>query len=207
MLIKTLTVGPFMANCYLVACPQTREAVVIDPGDEPQEILAAIAREGLRVRYIINTHGHIDHIAANDAVARATGAPVLIHAADAPMLTDPSRNLSLFSGEPVRCEPADQLLRDGDEIAVGTLVFRVIHTPGHTPGAISLLCGQTLFTGDTLFAWSIGRTDFPGGDQKTLIRSIKERLFTLPEETEVYPGHGEPTTIGEEKSSNPFVSD
>ncbi|MCL4426113.1 MAG: MBL fold metallo-hydrolase [Firmicutes bacterium] len=206
MIIKTLTVGEFQANCYLVACPQTRAAVVIDPGAAASEIVAAIQSSGFQVRYILNTHGHIDHIGANDAVAQATGAPLLIHEADATLLTDPARNLSIYSGRALRCQPADQLLRDGDSLQVGNLLFQVLHTPGHTPGGICLLCQNALFSGDTLFAWSIGRSDFPGGNHQTLIRSIKERLFTLPDETEVYPGHGERTTIGEEKGSNPFVA-
>lgn len=205
MIFKCIPVGSIEANCYIIGCPETRLAVVVDSGDEGRRILSHVQKHGLRVLYIINTHGHLDHIGANGAVKEATGAQILIHSGDAPMLTDPALNFSKFMGHPIAGPPADRLVQDGDVLQVGTLRLNVIHTPGHTPGGICLLIGDHLITGDTLFAGSIGRTDFPGGSHETLIESIKEKLLILPDETRVYPGHGPESTIGEEREGNPFL--
>jgi glyoxylase-like metal-dependent hydrolase (beta-lactamase superfamily II) len=194
------------ANCYIIGCPETGEAAVVDPGGDADRILARLKARGLRLRYIILTHGHVDHIAALGEVRDATGAEVLIHAADADMLTDPTRNLSFFMGRRLRFSPAERLLADGDTIEVGTVRLEVVHTPGHTPGGICLKTDDLVITGDTLFAGSVGRSDFPGGNHRQLIRSIKERLLCLPGHTRVYPGHGPETTIGEEKRYNPFLA-
>ncbi len=220
MLIETLAVGPMMANCYVVAGEGSPEAVVIDPGADARDILETVRRHGLRVAAIINTHGHADHIAANGRVIQETGAPLLAHRAEAAMLTKPSLNLSSWAGLQIFGPPADRLLEDGDEVKVGTLLLKVLHTPGHTRGGICLVarddsanpaCGRgkcqgpSIFSGDTLFAGSVGRTDFPGGSFEDLIRSIKEKLLVFDDDTEVYPGHGPATTIGEERASNPFL--
>lgn len=205
MLFKGFPVGPMGANCYLLGCPETQEGVIIDPGGEAEKIKSRVEEMGLKVVYIVLTHGHIDHIMAVDEVRRATGARVAIHADDASMLVDPSLNLSAFMGRRLSFTPADVLLRDGDVLPFGKQKLEVIHTPGHTPGGICLYTPGYLFTGDTLFAGSIGRTDFPGGDFDTLINSIRNRLFTLPEDTSVYPGHMNYTTIGYERDHNPFL--
>lgn len=193
MHIETLVVGYLEANCYFLVCPATSEAVVIDPGGDADLINARIAENGWQVKYIINTHGHSDHTAGNAAVRAATGALVLLHAADT------SRQ------SPADQETPDRTLADGESINWGHLSLRVIHTPGHTPGGICLLAGDKLFAGDTLFAGSVGRSDFPGGSHRDLISSIKSKLLVLPEATEVYPGHGPSTTIGDEKRYNPFL--
>lgn len=197
--------GSLGTNCYLVYCEKTLEAAVIDPGGDPAEVLAVIAREGLTLKYIINTHGHADHIAGNEKLKQATGALILIHVDDAKMLTNARHNLSMYIGGTIEFDPADRLLKDGDTINFGSLEFAVRHTPGHTPGGISLLIGDILFSGDTLFYESIGRTDFPGGSYSMLISCIKEKLLPLPDNTKVLPGHGPETTIGWERKMNPFI--
>jgi len=207
MKIKTIIVGPIETNCYMVYCPETKEGVVIDPGDEPEKISNAIDSLGIRIKYIINTHGHHDHIKANKAVKQKTGAQILIHANDAPMLTDPAKNLSHYMGEKTTEPKADRELSDGDVIEFGKIKLKVLHTPGHTPGCISLLSAseKICFTGDTLFNGSVGRTDLPGGNYKTLLNSLKEKLVTLSNEVKIYPGHGPHSTIGDEKAINPFL--
>ncbi|MGQ9532497.1 MAG: MBL fold metallo-hydrolase [Desulfotomaculales bacterium] len=206
MIFEGFVAGHMQANCYIIGCPATGEAAVVDPGGDADRILARLKARGLRLRYIILTHGHVDHIAALGEVRDATGAEVLIHAADAEMLTDPTRNLSFFMGRRLRFSPAERLLADGDTIEVGTVRLEVVHTPGHTPGGICLKTDDLVITGDTLFAGSVGRSDFPGGNHRQLIRSIKERLLCLPGHIRVYPGHGPETTIEEEKRYNPFLT-
>ncbi|SDF10950.1 MBL fold metallo-hydrolase [Sporolituus thermophilus] len=205
MKIIKLEVGSLGTNCYIVYCEKTRAAAVIDPGGNAEEILAVINGENLKVECIINTHGHADHIQANAKIKQATCAPIFIHRDDADMLTSIHRNLSAFIGGGIKCEPADRLLQDGDIIHVGEIMLTVIHTPGHTPGGICLLANDVLLSGDTLFAESIGRTDFPGGSYRQLIHSIKEKLMVLDDNVRVLPGHGPETTIGWERQHNPFI--
>ncbi|GAB6158941.1 MBL fold metallo-hydrolase [Desulfotomaculum varum] len=205
MIIETIVVGNLEANCYIIGCPKTRRAAVVDPGEEAERILDKLAKGGWQPVAVVLTHGHADHIGAVGEINKATGAPVLIHSQDGAMLTDPARNLSAWLGTQLSFKPADRLLADGDTIEVGTITLSVIHTPGHTPGGICLKAGQDLFTGDTLFAGSIGRSDFPGGSHSTLIKSIQSKLLTLPEDTRIYPGHGPASTIGAEKRHNPFL--
>ncbi len=206
MFIKRLTVGPLESNCYLVADEETKEGIIVDPGEEGERILKAVRREGIAPRYLINTHGHIDHIGANGYLKRKMeGIKLGIHAADAQMLINTDENLSNFVGEGCTSPPADFFLKEGDEIILGKIHLRIIHTPGHTLGGICLLGENKIFTGDTLFSNSIGRTDFPRSSMELLMQSLKEKLMTLPEETVIYPGHGETSTIGREKASNPFI--
>lgn len=213
MHIEPLVVGPLEANCYLVACPESHQAMIVDPGGDAPAILDALRRIDPKAvpRWLVNTHGHGDHIGANAEIKKAyPEIRIAVHADDAAALTSPARNLSPLAGMSIKSPPADVRLRDGEMIEVGTERFTVIHTPGHTPGGICLFHGAgkrpLLFSGDTLFAQSIGRADLPGGDMSRLLRSIAERLMTLPDATLVYPGHGPMTTIGEERRHNPFFA-
>lgn len=205
MIIKDLTVGPIMANCYIVGCEETKSAAVIDPGDEADRILMVLAEDGLTVKTIINTHGHFDHVSANQRMKEVTGAELLIHELDAPMLSQLSATAAAWGMSSDNSPPPDRMLAHGDVVQVGNIALTVIHTPGHTQGGISLHADNAVFVGDTLFAGSIGRTDFPGGDFGVLKASIQEKLFTLDDDVTVYPGHMGPTTIGREKRTNPFV--
>ena len=205
MIIKKLEVGPIMANCFILGCESTKEAVVIDPGDDADRILMELAKSELKVKYLINTHGHFDHVSANKRMKEATGAQIAIHPEDEPMFNELSRSAQMFGLSSENSPPADILLNDGDEITFGEITLQVIHTPGHSKGGISLYTKGYLFAGDTLFAGSIGRTDLAGGDYDTLISSIKEKLLIFDEDTIVYTGHGPETTIGNEKRMNPFL--
>lgn len=205
MIVKELAVGPIMANCFIVGCERTKSAVVIDPGDETNKILMALAQSKLTVKYILNTHGHFDHVGGNQKMKDATGADILIHAADAPMLGMLSSFGASFGLNVDNSPPADRTIDEGDKITFGDITLTVIHTPGHSPGGVSFYTDGVVFVGDTLFAGSIGRTDFSGGDFNTLIASIKNKLFPLGDEVRVYTGHGPDTTIGMEKRYNPFL--
>ncbi len=207
MILIRLVVGPLQVNCFILADEKTKEAVVIDPGDDAADILAAVRDKALRVKYIVNTHGHFDHVGANKAVKDATGAEILMHEADAPLLAD-AEDQAIIYGMRVPPPPRpDRFVGDGDAITAGEISLKVLHTPGHTPGGISLLEQGMVFTGDALFAGSIGRTDFPGGDLMTLIGGIRKKLLTLPDETRVFSGHGPASTIGEERRENPFLNE
>ena len=206
LIIEKLEVGPIMANCFIVGCEETLKATVIDPGDEADLILRALAAHKLTVTCIINTHGHFDHVSANRRLKEATGAELIIHAADEPMLTGLSEMAAAFGLSCENSPPPDRTVDEGDVIRVGNIEMKVLHTPGHSPGGISLVSGDKVFVGDTLFAGSIGRTDFPGGDFDTLISVIREKLFPLGDDVMVYCGHGPETTIGREKRTNPFVA-
>ena len=205
MIIKKLEVGPIMANCFILGCESTKEAVVIDPGDDADRILMELAKSELNVKYLINTHGHFDHVGANKRMKEVTGAQLAIHPDDEPMLNELSHSASMFGLSADNSPPADILLKDGDEITFGEITLKVIHTPGHSKGGICLYTEGHLFAGDTLFAGSIGRTDLPGGDYDTLILNIKQKLLAFDDKTIVYPGHGPETTIGKERDSNPFL--
>ena len=203
--VETIQVGYIGTNCHIVFCDETKAAFIVDPGGDSSKIIKKIADIGVKPVAILITHGHLDHIGANDAIAKKYSIPVYIHEADAAMLTSAEKNLSVMLGEGFICQAADRFLRDNDELALGAHVFKVIHTPGHTPGGICFFADKVLVSGDTLFKQSVGRTDFPGGSAKMLTDSIKNKLFCLPEETVVYPGHEGKTTIGYEKKHNPFI--
>lgn len=205
MKIVQLEVGNLGTNCYIAYCEETKQALVIDPGGGVDRIAAVLNREGLRLAAIINTHGHADHVLGNVKLKELTGAPLWIHGDDADMLGSGSKNLSAFIGAATSCGVADRMLKHGEILAIGKFTLKVLHTPGHTPGGISLLADKEVFVGDTLFAESIGRTDFPGGSYSQLIDSIKTQLMVLDDETKVYPGHGPATTIGWERRQNPFI--
>lgn len=205
MIVEKLEVGPIMANCFIAGCEETKKCAIIDPGDEAERILAIVKKHGFEVAAIINTHGHFDHVGANAAVKRATGAPLMIHELDAPWLSLVAQSAANWGLSGEDSPQPDRLIAHDDTISVGNLTFTVIHTPGHSPGGVALFCGKHLFVGDTLFSGSIGRTDLPKGDHNTLLTSIRERLYVLPDDVVVYTGHGPETTIGREKRSNPFV--
>jgi len=202
---------PFAENSYLVFRQGSPEAIIIDPGLEPELILEEVRKRKLKIVAILNTHGHADHIAGNEAMKEAfPDAPLLIGTGDAAMLTDANLNLSAPFGMPIVSPPADQLLNEGDTINHANIKLKVRDIPGHSPGHIVFIAEDEtpvqVFGGDTLFAGSIGRTDFPGGSLQVLLDGIRKKLFTLPDETIVYPGHNEPTTVGVEKRGNPYLS-
>ncbi|MDQ7793089.1 MAG: MBL fold metallo-hydrolase [bacterium] len=207
MFLTGFAVGPFAANCYLLGCEKTRRLAVIDPGGDARRILETVDRSSFTVSSILNTHGHIDHVAANEEIRKATGAPILIATPDAPMLASPARQLAGMLLKGVAGVTADRLLEDGESIEVGELKLKVLLTPGHTPGsACFLLKGEGLvFSGDTLFEESVGRTDLPGGSWADMIASIREKLLVLDDKVRVLPGHGPETTIGHERRANPFL--
>lgn len=187
-MLKMMAVGSIQANCYILGCNKTREGTVIDPGDEAQRIVREITKSGLKIKNILITHGHFDHTGAVCDLKKIAKAPVLIHRLDA-------RGLGVTP---------DGELFDGQEIEVGTYRINVIHTPGHSPGGVCLHAPGVVFTGDTLFHSSIGRTDFPGGDHNGLIRAVREKIFPLGDDLRIYPGHGPASTIGWERRCNPF---
>jgi glyoxylase-like metal-dependent hydrolase (beta-lactamase superfamily II) len=199
-----LVVGPIQSNCYIVGCERTREAAVIDPGGDADQILITLAKDKLRCLYIINTHGHFDHSADNKRLKEVTGAQLLIHPADAPMILNQSTGGGMWGFHVDNSPPPDRYLEEGDIITFGDISLKVLHTPGHSPGGISLVTDKIVFVGDTLFAGSIGRTDFPGGNHEGLIRHVRNKIFTLGDDVVVYPGHGPKTTVGREKKTNPF---
>ncbi len=205
--IETLTVGPLEVNCYIVGCDEHNLCAVIDPGDSPSRILSVIDSKGWKIDKIILTHAHADHTGGIKKIKDATNAHLLLHKNDAELLTNQAMvDMAQYIG--VKPSPeADEFFENGDKVNIcPCLSFTVLHTPGHTQGGVCLLFDNKLITGDTLFHMSIGRSDLPGGDGPMLLNSIKTTLFKLPDDTTVYPGHGEPTSIGYEKANNPFLS-
>jgi len=208
MILENITVGQLQVNCYVLATGPDREALIIDPGEEPDKIRRILKKHSLMPGFIINTHGHADHIGCDDKF----GVPVYIHQEDAALLKDPRLNFSNFLMSPYSVDKHTEVrtLKDKDTISLGELDLEVIYTPGHTPGGICLFMKfedkNILFTGDTLFYRGIGRTDFPGADEGLLISSIKEKLLKLPFDTVIYPGHGPSSTLAEEIKHNPFLN-
>jgi hydroxyacylglutathione hydrolase len=205
MQIETLAVGPLQVNCFIVACEKTRETLVVDPGDEAERILQRLQENDLQLKIVVNTHGHFDHIGGNRRLVEASGAELLIHQADLPVLRRAREHAAIYGMSVTPSPEPTRLLAGGETIEVGEMSLQVLHTPGHSPGGICLLGEGHLFVGDTLFAGSVGRTDLPGGDHDTLIDGIRRQLLILPEATVVHPGHGPDTTIGREKRINPYL--
>jgi hydroxyacylglutathione hydrolase len=207
MILETVVVGPLMVNCYILGCETTREGVVIDPGGDAAKILSAVADNDLTIKQIINTHGHFDHVGANQELMEAFGVGLSIHELDAPMLAHADITALRYGLKAENSPPPTAYLKDGESISFGRCSLKVLHTPGHTRGGCSLYGEGVVITGDTLFAESVGRTDFPGGSSATLLTSIREKLLSLPDATIVYPGHGPSTTIGHERLHNPYLND
>lgn len=205
MIIKKRSVGPIMANCFIVGCKKTKQAVVIDPGDEVDMILMDLAADHLKVVYILNTHGHFDHVGGNKRLKDTTGAELLIHELDKPLLNMIASSAGAWGLSGDDSPPPDRTIDEGDTISFGEITLQVLHTPGHSPGGVCFYTEGHAFVGDTLFQGSIGRTDLQGGSFDTLKSSIQNKLFTLGDEVIVYTGHGPETTIGAEKKYNPFV--
>ncbi len=205
MWLKALITGVLDVNTYIIACRKTNEAAVIDPGGSEAEILHILENEHFKLKYIINTHGHLDHSVGNGYLKEATKAPIAIHAEDAIMLVIPQDPLLSLMLHEYTTVPADINLNENDVLKVGEINLKVIHTPGHTPGGMCLLTEGLIFTGDTLFAGAIGRTDLVGGSYTTLIRSIKEKLMVLDGRLKILPGHGGASSIKRERETNPFL--
>jgi hydroxyacylglutathione hydrolase len=201
--IETITVSMFATNCYLVSCALTQEAIIIDPGADAKRIVARIEEAQLKIRAIVNTHGHVDHIGANGRLKEVYQVPILLSEKDLAVYQNPGFGLGLvLKKQPV----PDRFIQEGEIIEFGEQALHVIDTPGHTEGGVSLVCSGLVFCGDTLFAGSVGRTDLAGGSHQTLLKSITEKLMTLPPETTVYCGHGPATSIGVEAQVNPFIT-
>lgn len=208
MLVTQIEVSQMMVFAYIVGCPTTYEGLIIDPADEADRIMEEVRKIGCTIRYIVNTHAHVDHIMGNETMKRLTDVPIIIHKDDAYQLThQPPAMFQMFGGGP--SPPADMTVEEGEVIQVGTIQLKVFHTPGHSPGGMCLYGNGAVFTGDTLFVGGVGRTDLPGGSWEVLQESIRRKLFVLPDDTIVYPGHNygiTPTsTIGKEKDYNPYL--
>lgn len=202
LVIKKFVVGSLGTNCYVLYDRQTKQGILIDPGFYDPDITQFLQENEVTLKAIVDTHGHLDHILGNSAF----GVQVLIHEADGFCLEDPARNLSRMMSQEIPKVSDIKFINDGDTVSFGGITMDVIHTPGHTPGSISLKYDDVLFSGDTLFFEGIGRTDLPGGDHNAIIESIKNKLFILPDNFRVFPGHGPETTIGHEKKNNPWIT-
>ena len=205
MILESLPSGPLDVNCYILGCEKTKKAIVIDPGGNVPQIMAIVTKHGLNVDMIINTHGHFDHIGGNKELKEKTSAELLVHRHDSSLLVQARETAAIFGMSATPSPEPTRELVGREQLTVGEMTLRVLHTPGHSRGGICLYTEGHVFVGDTLFAGSVGRTDLPEGDYSQLIASIKEQLMTLPDDTKVYPGHGPATTVGHEKQNNPFL--
>lgn len=208
MIFKQLMVGSMGVCSYIIGCEETKKGAVVDPGGDENRILDEVRSLGLEIEYIIATHGHPDHVCGNRIIKEATGGAILMHEEDAEFFENPETQnyFSMLGLEP--SPPTEVKVKDGDIVRIGNLEFKVIHTPGHTPGGMCLYCAPNLITGDTLFAGGVGRTDFPGGSYDALINSLKTKVLALPDDTIVWPGHGYggmQSTLAEERRSNPYL--
>jgi glyoxylase-like metal-dependent hydrolase (beta-lactamase superfamily II) len=205
MIVHKLTLGVFGVNNYLIHSENSSKAILIDACEDWQSILDKISELNLELIYLINTHGHGDHIAGNAEIIKQTGAELMIHPIDVPYLSDPNLNLSAFMGHSLESPRPDRLLNESDIVELDDIQLKVIHTPGHTPGHISLIADELAFVGDVIFFESIGRTDFPQSSHHQLLETIRTKIYTLPDTTLLYNGHGPETTVEHEKQFNPFV--
>lgn len=209
MIFESVVVGPLGVNCFILGCRESKAGVVVDPGADAERIIAKIGELGLDIRYVINTHGHFDHVGGNRWLVEATGAQLMIHRDDVHFLNRAADAAATYGLATENSPSPDLLLEDGQTIEFGSCRLEVFHTPGHTPGGCCLyLAGEKkVISGDTLFAESVGRTDFPGSSHRDLIDSIRAKLLTLPDDVQVFPGHGPATTIGRERRYNPYLND
>ncbi len=206
MILEKIVVGPLEVNCYLIGCEKTCDAAIIDPGDEINVIIRALKRHEMKLRYILLTHGHVDHLTQLEKLKNSTQAHVFMHQADLFLLKNLSIQAAMFGlPDPGNPKP-DSFVSGGDILTLGELKIKVLHTPGHSPGSVVYHSEDHLFVGDLIFSGSIGRTDLPGGDYEVLIRSVQQNIFTLKDEVNIHPGHGPATTVGQEKRFNPFFS-
>jgi len=208
MILETFPAGPLQCNCSIIACPETKEAIVVDPGGDVEKIIERLNKQGLTVKYLLHTHAHFDHILGSRELKEKTGAKICLHEGDQWLYDNLQKQCGLFGFKATDTLPIDHYLQDEEEVKVGNLTASVIHTPGHTPGSLCFSVKEkesTLLSGDTLFQRSIGRTDLWGGSFDEIIKSISQRLFTLDDSTKVIPGHGPNTDIWSEKRENPFV--
>lgn len=207
MIFETIVVGQLGVNCFILGCEETREGIVVDPGADAERVLAVVQKLGLKIRYVINTHGHFDHMGGNRSIIEKTGAKLLIHESDVYFLSRAADSAASYGLKAENSSKPDDLLQDGMVVNFGKHQLKVLHTPGHTPGGCCLYLESEdkIITGDTLFAESVGRTDFPGSSQADLIDGIRTKLLVLPDETQAFPGHGPSTTIGHEKRHNPYL--
>ncbi|MEA2475844.1 MAG: hydroxyacylglutathione hydrolase [Actinomycetota bacterium] len=201
-------VGPLACNCYIVGDAVTKAAIVIDPGGDATDLVSSIQSRGLVITAIVATHAHFDHVVAAEELRRVTGAPFFLHALDRPLLDWMQESARMFLGIELDAPPdVDREVSEGDSLVAGDVELSVLHTPGHSPGSISLIADGAVFSGDTLFQGSVGRTDLPGGDHAALVTAVRNKLFTLDDDLAVYPGHGPATSLGDERRFNPFVGD
>jgi|APSaa5957512535_1039671.scaffolds.fasta_scaffold11363_4 glyoxylase-like metal-dependent hydrolase (beta-lactamase superfamily II) len=205
MIIKNIVVGPLEVNCYILGCEEAKEAAIIDPGDNADEIIKIIESEELKPKYIINTHAHFDHIGGVKEIQDYFKIDFILHKEDLFLIENASEQATAFGLKPISKPEVNRYVNNDEKISLGNKSITVIHTPGHSPGCVCYYVDNNVFVGDTLFAGSIGRTDLPGGSYETLISSVKEKLFPLGDSTIVYPGHGPSTTIQSEKEHNPFL--
>ncbi|GJQ59101.1 MAG: MBL fold metallo-hydrolase [Candidatus Scalindua sp. AMX11] len=206
MIIKKVVVGPLEVNCFIIACEESKKAAIIDPGGDADDIINTIENEGLKPEFIINTHAHFDHVGAVKTLQEHFKIDFLLHKDDLFLIDTLDKQVMMFGLDQVEKPEVNKFVSGGDTVTLGQLTIKIIHTPGHTPGGVCYFVDETLFVGDTLFAGSIGRTDFPGSSYDQLIHSIKENLFPLGDNVTVYAGHGPSTTIGNEKAHNPFLT-
>ena len=206
-ILERIPVGPLACNAYLIGCPRTKAGFIIDPGDDPEVLLERVRALGLKVKALLHTHTHFDHVSGSRRLADALGVPVCIHKDDLPLYQMLPQQRRLFGLDPGEApHDVDRFLEDEEELVAGDLRLKVIHTPGHTLGSLCLSMGDRLFSGDTLFRGSIGRTDLGGTSPRELVHAIKTRLYPLDDPTQVHPGHGEETTLGHEKRTNPYLA-
>ena len=208
LVFDSLETGPIMTNCYILGDSETKQAFVVDPGGHVGAIRSALDRHDLECKYIVNTHAHFDHVGGNAELKKATSAEILIHAIEADLLTSLSQQGQVFGISLEDSPPADRTIDEGDVIELGAIKLEVLHTPGHSPGSISLVVTgeEKILVGDLVFQGSIGRTDLPGGSMQSLVDNVKKKIFKHPDDTKLYPGHGPATTVGVEKRTNPFLT-
>jgi len=204
--IRSLVVSPFLQNCYLLSCSETKEAMLIDPGGEPERILKVVEAEGLKLKWIMATHTHVDHVSAVAALQESLDLPFYMHKQEEMILDSLVLSQQFYGYGDQKMPKITGFFTQGDRFSLGELDYGIIETPGHTPGGVCFDFGKSLFVGDTLFQGSIGRTDLPGGNYNMLMSSIKNKLWALDDDVTVFSGHGEPTTIGVEKTTNPFLT-